>query len=98
MTSEDDLRLAFCWYEPEEWEKLKRIAKDSGSLDDSYEEWKSNANDAISEIRGQGNIIQKISIKMDELVTWCQENSLENNSEARSNYAAKKLQERRSET
>ncbi len=98
MNSEESIGVAFCWYEPSEWEILKRTAADSETLDDTYEEWKSNANRAISEFNAQGININKISMKMEEFETWCKENSYINNSEARSEYAAKKLQERTRET
>ena len=97
MNSGEDLEIAFCWYEPEEWEKLKQTAVDASKLDDSYEEWRTNANSAIREIRVQGHIIRKISIKMDELNRWCQKNNLENISQTRSQYAVEKLRKRRSE-
>ncbi len=54
MTSENNIGIAFCWYEVDEWEKLKRTAIDSDTLDNSYEEWKSNANTAINELTAQG--------------------------------------------
>jgi len=98
MTSEENIGVAFCWYEADEWETLKRTAADSETLDNSYEEWKSNANNAISELKAQGLEISKIAMKMDELTSWCQENNYENNSKARSNYAANKLRERTRET
>ena len=98
MTSEEDIEVAFCWYEPSEWEILKRTAADSETLDDTYEEWKSNANRAISEFYTQGIKIKKISMRMYEFEIWCEENNYINNSEARSEYAAKKLQERARET
>ena len=98
MTSAEGIEVAFCWYESSEWEILKRTATDSETLDDTYEEWKSNAARAISEFTAQGIIIKKISMKMYELETWCKENSYINNSEARSEYAARKLQERTRET
>lgn len=98
MTSEENIGIAFCWYEADEWKKLKQTAVDSETLDDSYEEWKSSANNAISEITAQGLKIDKIAMRMNEFNSWCQENNSINNSEARSSYAAKKLQERKRET
>lgn len=98
MTKEDGLGIAFCWYEPEEWVKLKHIASDAEALDDSFKDWKSNANRAISGIRMQGHEITKISIKVDELVAWCKKNNSDNNAEARSRFAINKLQKRKSET
>ena len=98
MTGEENIGIAFCWYEAEEWEKLKQTAVDSQTLDDSYEEWKSSANNAITDLKAQGLKINKIAMRMDEFNSWCQENNSKNDSEGRSSYAAKKLQERKRET
>jgi len=43
--------IAFCWYQREEWEKLKATAVDKDDLDDSYDEWRTNASSAIAELR-----------------------------------------------
>jgi hypothetical protein len=53
---------------------------------------------AISEIEAQGLKVKKISMKMNELESWCRDNDCINNSEARSEYAVKKLQNRARET
>jgi len=94
MNNEEELEIAFCWYERKEWEKLKETAADSSKLDDSYEEWKTEANSAISEIRALGHNIRKISINIDAINHWCQKNNLKNISESRSQYAAEKLRKR----
>ena len=98
MADDENIGIAFCWYEADEWEKLKQTAADAKTLDNSYEEWKSGANNALSELIAQGLKINKIAMKMDEFDLWCKENNAKNNSNARSNYAAKKLQERKRET
>jgi len=94
MTNDEKIGIAFCWYEPSEWEILKRTATDADTLDDTYKEWKSNANRAISEFKTRGMRINKISMKMREFKSWCEENNCVNNSEARSQYAVGKLQNR----
>ncbi len=98
MTTEKNIGIAFCWYEAGEWEKMKVTSEDSDTLDSSYEEWKSSANIAIAELMAEGLKINKIAMKMDEFNSWCKENRFKNNSKARSNYAAHKLQERNRET
>lgn len=98
MKSDENIGIAFCWYEPSEWEILKRTAADSETLNDTYEEWQSNANSAIGEIEAQGKQIKKISIKMNALESWCRDNGYINNSKARSEYAVKQLLDRARET
>ena len=86
--------VAFCWYQREEWEKLKATAVDKDTLDDSYDEWKTNATSAIKDLRNGRQLVQKVKINIDQLDTWCEENGLENNSAARSHFAGEKLQQR----
>ena len=91
-----ELRVAFSWYQHDEWEKLKATAADKKDLDDSYDEWKSNASSAIQDLRDEGQLIQKVSIKVDQLEAWCEEEGVDNNSEARTRYAVNLLKKRRS--
>jgi len=98
MSSNENVQVAFCWYEPDEWEMLKRTAVDAEILDDTYEAWKSNANNAIGEIRSQGVEVKKVSLKIHELESWCRNKAYVNNAEARSEYAAYKLQNRARKT
>ena len=90
--------VAFCWYQREEWEKLKATAVDKDALDDSYDEWKTNATSAIKDLRNDGQLIQKVKINIDRLEAWCEDNGLENNSAARSRYAGEMLQQRSTTT
>jgi len=86
--------IAFCWYQREEWEKLKATAVDKDDLDDSYDEWRTNASSAIAELRGDGQLIQKVKINIEQLDAWCEDKGVENNSAARSRYAGEMLSQR----
>ena len=90
--------MAFCWYEPDEWLKIKMTATDADKQDDSYEEWKANANNAIKEIRAAGHNVVKIAMKSEEFLEWCEKNGVENNGGNRSKFAGEKLRARWHET
>lgn len=92
----DTMVVAFCWYQPDEWEKLKQGAADAEKLDDTYKEWKKNANDMIRFVRAAGRNVQKINIKMEALDDWCKAEGRENNSAARSHYATAMATQRNS--
>lgn len=98
MSSEEIMVVAFCWYEQSEWEALKRTAADKEILDDTYEEWKQNANDSIATARAEGHQVQKIKIKIDRLEAWCGEQGIDNNSTARTQYAIHEAQRRSAKT
>lgn len=86
--------FTFCWYEREVWEELKRTGDDIDAMDDSYDEWRKNANDAIQEIRAKGQNVQKVQIKMDKLISWCEAEGVLNDSKARARYGGIVAQDR----
>jgi hypothetical protein len=92
--SEQKVVYSFAWYQPEEWELLKRTVDDPSTLDDTYAEWRHNAENSISEIRANGHTINKTSIKIDQLMAWCSAKGLKPDSSARSEYAAFLAQQR----
>jgi len=92
----DHMVVALCWYQQDEWEKLKHNAADAEKLDDTYKEWKKNANDMIRFVRTAGRNVQKINIKIEALEAWCKTEGRENNSAARSHYATAMAKQRNS--
>jgi len=92
MNTEQEIEIAFCWFDREQWEQLALV--DPEGVDNSYEEWKKGANKAISNFILNGQKLRKISIKTTELVKWCQEKDQAPNSSARSEYAAIVAQQR----
>ncbi|WP_260295397.1 hypothetical protein [Sedimenticola hydrogenitrophicus] len=91
MEQNDQMRLAMCWYDEAQWKLLKEL--DPDGTDDTYEVWRKSASEAFSELRASGQDIVKISIRIDELLAWCEENGYEPVSSSRSAYAAFKLQQ-----
>lgn len=88
--------VPFCWYQPLEWEKLKRSAIDTDHLDDSYKDWKKNANEMIQFVRSTGRSVCKINVMVEKLNAWCLAEGMENNSAGRSRYAAAMARKRSS--
>ncbi|MEL0583855.1 MAG: hypothetical protein AAES65_03080 [Candidatus Thiodiazotropha sp. (ex. Lucinoma kazani)] len=96
MKKEDDIIYTLCWFDEEQWKLLSKI--DPTGVDESYSEWKKNANKAYSELIENGLKAQKISIKISKLQEWCLERGVESNSKSRSEYAAYLAQERYEKT
>jgi len=92
MIKEDDIIYSLCWFDEEQWKLLSKI--DPTGVDESYSEWKKNANKAYSELIENGLKVQKISIKITKLQEWCQERGVMPNSKSRSEYAAFLAQKR----
>ena len=92
--SEQDIVYSFAWFQPEQWSRLKEVVDDPSSLDETYEEWRAAAEKAISEFRATGQIVQKISIKVSDLLIWCESKGYKPDSKARSEYTASLARER----
>ncbi|NQV70188.1 MAG: hypothetical protein HQ498_09195 [Pseudohongiella sp.] len=94
MTEESNVNVGMCWYQREQWELLKESAADPERLDDSYEEWKTGANGAIQDLEKQGIYPKKVSVRVSELIEWCNEKGYELNGKARSEFATYLLSKR----
>ena len=80
--------VAVGWYDAVQWAKLKLVAADADNLDNSYEDWKRNAESFERELRGKGIEILRVHINVDALIAWCQTRNKPIDGEARSQYAA----------
>jgi hypothetical protein len=86
-------KVGVAWYEPDQWQQLLAVSVDRDKLEETYAEWVQDAEKVIKELRRQGVQVVKVRVKIDELVAWCQRQNISVNGEARSQYAAYKLQQ-----
>lgn len=96
MIEDDDTIITLCWFDEEQWNLLAK--EDPDGVDESYSQWRANANKAFAELKKNGLKVQKISIKISELLKWCQERGVAPNSKSRSEYVALIAQERNRKT
>ena len=80
--------VAICFYTPNSYEELKKIADDKQVLCDSYSEWLVEFSKAVSGLKEQGLEAVPVTINMAELKNWCEINKLKNTSSSRSRYVA----------
>lgn len=96
MIKEDDTIFTLCWFDEDQWKLLAEV--DPTGVDDSYSQWRKNANKAFTELKENGLKAQKVSIKISKLLEWCHQRGIEPNSKSRSEYAAFLAQERSKKT
>ncbi len=84
--------VGVAWYKPDQWQELLAVSVDKDKLEATYDEWVEEAERVINELRRQGLHIVKVDVNIEELVAWCQSQNIPVNGEARSMYAAHKLQ------
>ncbi len=87
--------VGLAWWQADQWKRLKEISEDRENLEDTYEEWRKNASGVIRELEAQGQIIKKVSINLEELILWCNENSKPLNGASRAEYSAYILEHRK---
>ena len=83
---EGKITFGFCWYHPEQWDRLLEISDDREQLEDSYEEWRKNVHKAIQEMNAAETTAQKVNIDLEELLGWCNEKGIPVDSKARSEF------------
>jgi hypothetical protein len=92
MNQSEQIQVGMCWFDEEQWQLLRKL--DPEGTDNTYEEWRKQANEAFSELRAAGQNIVKVSVNVDELLAWCKENGRDPVSSSRSEYAAFKLRKK----
>jgi len=80
--------VSICFYTPDSYAELKKIADDKPALCDTYTDWLVEFTKAVQGIKEQGFEVVPITINIDELKNWCQKNKLRNTSSSRSKYVA----------
>lgn len=83
--------LGVAWYRREQWVRLLEIADDRNNLEDTYEEWKANAERSLRRLTRPGFVPQKVDIDVEELIRWCKLKKRPVNGAARSIFTAEKL-------
>ena len=91
--AQDEMVIAIVWYRPEQWQRVRDIATDSDEMEASYIEWLKVAEEKLKELRRSGLRVEKVDVDSEKLILWCNERGLENNGQARSQYAAERLSE-----
>jgi len=92
MNVDNENIYTICWFDEEQWKLIARL--DPNGADDSYSEWRKNANKAFSDLKEKGLSVNKVLVNTRELAKWCYERNINPNSKARSHYAAFLAQER----
>ena len=85
--------LGVAWYRRQQWDRLREISADKDTLEETYDEWKANAESRIPDLERDGYVLHKVDIDVDELLRWCDSQGCPVDGEARSLFAAAKLRE-----
>ena len=90
----DKIEIGICWFQPDQWSRLLQIVEDPNELDDSYDEWRKNAHQTIQRFRAQGLSVRKVSVNLEDLLSWCNERGVPVNGKSRSEYVTEVMSKR----
>jgi len=65
------IKVGVAWYTREQWDRLREVSADPGSLADTYEDWVRFAKKSLKQLEEEGIHPEKIEMDVDELVKWC---------------------------
>ena len=86
-----DTVFGIAGYSRDQWELLKQVVSDPGNIEDTYEEWLSNAENALRDYIQPGMKTRRVHIDVEALVDWCKSKSLPVDGASRSEFATEKL-------
>ena len=84
-------KVGIAWYKKEQWARLRQISSDKNNLEFTFEEWLSNAERTLIELRGQGLDVCKYDVDVEQLLEWCRSKKILVDGSARSKYVSEKL-------
>lgn len=64
------------------------VAADRTKLDDTFEEWETNARRALANLKSQGVAAEPFEVRVADLVRWCSDRNLPIDSAARAEYVS----------
>jgi hypothetical protein len=85
--------MGLAWYRPEQWARLIEVSADAGNLESTHEKWEVIAEKAVADFAQEGVAVQRVDVDVEELVEWCLARQCPVNAQARSSFAAHKLEE-----
>ncbi len=82
------MKVAVCFYTPETYEQLRKVAADKNKLDDTYEDWLDGFRNAMTNFKSMDVDAVPFKMNIDELEKWCKLHNYKNTSKHRAEYAS----------
>lgn len=91
-------RIGIAWYRREQWQRLRQVSSDVDDLEETYEEWLNEASQTVRILKSIGASFEKVDVDVEELLRWCKDRGLSVDANARSGFAAEKVQKMKTKT
>ena len=91
VVADRSIVTGIAWYRRNQWTRLRELAADSDTLEESYDGWLAGAQKALLEMAVNGVRAQRVDVDVEALVRWCQAEGRRLDSAARAAYTALQL-------
>ncbi len=85
--------IAAAVYQPEQYDRLLATAEDASDLEPTWQEWHTVYQETRRKMAELGMDLIEVTVDLDDLDNYCQEQGLKNTSGTRAQYAAHVLSE-----
>lgn len=85
--------VGIAWYRAEQWLALKDFCDDRERMDPTYQTWRSGAEKAMRDLRGEGQQVEVVDFDLEEFKVWCSANGKRPIAASRSEFATLKLRD-----
>ena len=88
------MNIGIACYRKDQWELFLDMADDRDKLEKTWEDWRTNLNRVINDLKNLGKKVEEIEIDLNDLANYCKEKNLPNTTKTRSRYIADLLSKR----
>ncbi|MBN1565910.1 MAG: hypothetical protein JXA10_18855 [Anaerolineae bacterium] len=79
------------WYNEEQYPLLLEHATDADQLNDTFDKWKVNAQNAMQQLMAMGQLVRPVPVDMHEMIAWCKAENRPFDGAARAAYVSARL-------
>ncbi len=88
------MKVGVAWYAEAEWQRLRDVAADPETLEDTYAEWLKVFEKGVRDLAAAGVVAERVEVSVAELEEWCRQEGCELDGGARSAFASELLRRR----
>ena len=81
-----DRLINLAYYEQKDWNRFLQMIDDNDSMHDTWQEWYKAFEKLANDLSGQGFVIKRVIVDLDELNNYCKIQGIKNDGKARSKF------------
>lgn len=78
--------IAVAWYERDDYDAVRALAEGGGNLHATFDEWLDNASKELLSLAMQGIVVEKFTVKADELAAFLAAGNVQSNEQTRAAF------------